>query len=84
MAMLSRLVLTGTEEKLLAAQFDDIIGHMDLLNGVLTDGVAPLYNPVEHEAYTRADEAENLRSRGEILANAPETDGESFVVPRIV
>ena len=84
MAALSRLAVTEEEERLFARQFGDILAHMDLLSRVETDGVEPLYSPLAHAAATRPDEAVNRRSRAEILANAPETDGEYFVVPRIV
>lgn len=84
MARLSRLVLGEEEEKLLAVQLGSIIGHMNVLNIVPTDGIEPLYSPARHPAFTREDESVNMRSRKEILANAPETDGESFIVPRIV
>lgn len=84
MARLSRLILNAAEESLLSAQFGDIIGHMDVLNAVSTSGVEPLYSPAEHQALTRVDEAHNTRARADILSNAPETDGESFIVPRIV
>lgn len=84
MAQLSRLVISEQEEKLFARQFGDILGHVEILSGVNTDGVAPLYSPASSEESTREDEARDIRSRSEILANAPETDGECFLVPRIV
>lgn len=84
MAQLSRLVLKEEEEKLLAVQLGSIIQHMNVLNSVPTDGVEPLYSPAQHKALTREDTATNTRTHKDILANAPETDGESFIVPRIV
>lgn len=84
MASLSRLILGGDVEKMLAGQFGDIVGHMDKLNSVDTTNIEPLYSPAAHEAFNRVDEAVNTRDRQEILANAPQTDGEYFIVPRIV
>lgn len=84
MAMLSRLVVESGEEVIFARQFAQILGHMGVLEGVDTAGIDPMYNPVPHAAPTREDIAGNLRTRKEILANAPETDGETFIVPRIV
>ena len=84
MAALSRLAVTEEEERLFARQFGDILAHMALLSKVDTEGVEPLYSPLAHAAATRPDEAANLCTRAEILANAPETDGEYFIVPRIV
>ena len=66
------------------AQCADILNYMELLGEVDTREVEPLYSPIEHEAAYRADLPERRRTRDEILANAPETDGQFFVVPRIV
>lgn len=84
MAKLSRLALTEEEEKLFSQQLARILDHMAILEKVDTSGVEPLYSPVCHEEFKRSDDARNLRDRKEILANAPETDGEFFIVPRIV
>ncbi|MBD5646702.1 MAG: Asp-tRNA(Asn)/Glu-tRNA(Gln) amidotransferase subunit GatC [Desulfovibrio sp.] len=84
MAALSRLAVTEEEERLFARQFGNILAHMALLSSVDTEGVEPLYSPLAHAAATRPDEGANLRTRAEVLANAPETDGEYFIVPRIV
>lgn len=84
MASLSRLALSSSEEELFCSQLGAILGHMQILNSVPTEGVEPLYTPANEEAPGRLDESINIRDRSEILANAPETDGECFIVPRIV
>ncbi|MEA5088673.1 Asp-tRNA(Asn)/Glu-tRNA(Gln) amidotransferase subunit GatC, partial [Solidesulfovibrio sp.] len=47
-------------------------------------GVEPLYSPVLHETPLREDKAAKAFSRDNILANAPATDGQFFIVPKIV
>lgn len=84
MAMLSRLNISAAEEEMFARQFSRILGHMEILAGIDTQGIEPLYNPAAHQAPARRDEAANRRSVKEILANAPETDGQYFIVPRII
>ena len=84
MAALSRLRVSDEEQKLFARQFGDILGYMDVLAQVNTENVDPLYSPVQHVAEGREDRAVNRRAREEVLANAPEADGEYFIVPRIV
>lgn len=84
MAQLSRLVIRPEEEQVFARQFGEILGHMAILASVDTENVEPLYIPISQPSRPRADEARDLRKRSEILANAPETDGDSFIVPRIV
>ena len=53
-------------------------------DGHRTDGVEPLYSPVIHECAFRDDVAERRAERSAILADAPQTDGSFFIVPRIV
>ncbi len=57
---------------------------MEVLGGVDTEGVEPLYSPVQHSDASREDAACNRRTREEVLRNAPEQDGQYFIVPRIV
>ncbi len=84
MAALSRLSVSEEEQALFARQFGDILGYMDVLARVDTENVEPLYSPAQHTAPGREDQAANRRTRREVLANAPEQDGEYFIVPRIV
>ncbi|MBQ7606634.1 MAG: Asp-tRNA(Asn)/Glu-tRNA(Gln) amidotransferase subunit GatC [Desulfovibrionaceae bacterium] len=84
MAQLSRLSVSQEEESLFAAQFASILGYMDVLNDVAVEGVNPLYSPCDHDFVPREDHACHTRTHEEILANAPQSDSSSFVVPRIV
>lgn len=84
MARLSRLTITEEECVMFARQFGKILEHMNILQKIDTANIAPLYNPITQQEETRADNAINLRTHQEILSNAPVTDGEYFIVPRIV
>ncbi|MDR2124144.1 MAG: Asp-tRNA(Asn)/Glu-tRNA(Gln) amidotransferase subunit GatC [Desulfovibrio sp.] len=68
----------------LAAQLDDVIGYMDILNNMDTNEVQPLYSPLLHPQPPRADIAEKTRTAAEILANAPERQDNFFVVPPVI
>ena len=57
---------------------------MDVLAQVDTSDVEPLYSPAQHPGPQREDVSARRRERSEVLANAPEADGEYFIVPRIV
>jgi len=57
---------------------------MDTLASCETEGVEPLYSPVEHPTPLRMDVAMKTCKRADILAGAPDTDGRFFVVPKIV
>lgn len=87
MTHLARLARLAPETDVLAkfgTQCADILSYMGILSEVDTTGVEPLYSPVEHTTPYRDDVPEKRREREEILANAPETDGSFFIVPRIV
>ena len=68
-----------------AKQFNDIVSLMDTLAEVDTSGVEPLYWPLAAPvAPLREDVAIRHNTREELLRNAPEQDGQFFIVPRIV
>ncbi len=86
-AAIARLArLAPPEESLdaLAGQFNAILEYMDALGQLDTSGVEPLYSPTERPTPYREDRAEARATRDKVLANAPETDGKFFIVPRIV
>jgi aspartyl-tRNA(Asn)/glutamyl-tRNA(Gln) amidotransferase subunit C len=83
-ASLSRLDLPEDKLELFAGQLGDILAYMDKLGELDTDDVEPLYSPVKHTTVLRPDEVRKDYKREEILANAPEQDGQFFIVPRIV
>lgn len=83
-AKLARLRLEESDLEGFAAQMDGILAYMEKLGAVDTNGVEPLYSPVLHETPLREDKAAKTFSRDNILANAPATDGQFFIVPKIV
>ena len=83
-ATLARLEITPEQAVTLGAQMDDILGYMDKLNELDTADVEPMYTPVDQPGALRVDEVVREYPRSEILRNAPETDGQYFIVPRIV
>ncbi len=83
-AGLARLDPDPAQLERFARQCTDIIAYVDLLNEVDTVNVDPLYSPVDHETAFREDAAVPRETRDAMLANAPETDGAFFIVPKIV
>ncbi|NLW81541.1 MAG: Asp-tRNA(Asn)/Glu-tRNA(Gln) amidotransferase subunit GatC [Desulfovibrionales bacterium] len=83
-ATLARLEITPDQAAVLAAQMDDILGYMGKLNELDTASVEPMYTPVDQAGMLRPDEVRKESTRADILRNAPESDGEYFIVPRIV
>lgn len=83
-AALARLDLAPEKIEEFTGQLGDILDYMDKLGELDTDGVEPMFTPVEQVSVMREDKARKDYTREEILSNAPETDGQFFIVPRIV
>ncbi len=83
-ALLARLELTEEEREVLGGQLRSILAHVDQLASVDTEGVAATRHPLPLETPFREDGAGEHLSNEDALANAPERDGASFVVPRVV
>lgn len=83
-ADLARLELKEEKVEKFALQFSDIIGYMDKMNSLDTDGVEPLFSPSENTSVMREDVAQNNYKRHELLSNAPAQDGQYFIVPKIL
>ncbi len=83
-ADLSRLEL-GQEEVLeTAAQLEQIAACMDILNRLDTRGIQPMSHVFPVENVLREDTVLPSQDRAELLACAPASDGETFLVPRAV
>jgi aspartyl-tRNA(Asn)/glutamyl-tRNA(Gln) amidotransferase subunit C len=85
-ARLARLALSPEEEERFAAQLGHVLEYIERLNAVDVSGVEPLSFAGDEQAGLplRADEPHQSLSREKVLAQAPQHDGEAFVVPRII
>ena len=83
-ALLARLSLQPQETALFTRQLNEILGYMEQLNEVPTDGVEPTSHILDLFNVFRPDDARSSIDTEALLANAPETAHHFFVVPRIV
>ena len=83
-ARLARLALSPAEEERLQAQLDHVLEYIERLMAVDVGSVEPLSFAGEAGLPLRDDEPQPSLPRERVLAAAPEHDGESFVVPRIL
>ena len=83
-ARLARLALSEEEKELMTRQLDRILGYMDKLNELDTSRVEPTSHVIPMENVMREDGVRPSFSQDEALANAPDRDGASFRVPRII
>lgn len=83
-ARLARLAMPDEKLDVYAPQIERIMGVVEQLSKVNTDGVEPLTSVVENALYLRPDVVSDGEIAGDILANAPETMEGYFVVPKVV
>ncbi|MPY70775.1 MAG: Asp-tRNA(Asn)/Glu-tRNA(Gln) amidotransferase subunit GatC [Alphaproteobacteria bacterium] len=84
-AQLARIRVPEEELDGLAGELDKILGWIEQLDEVDTDGVAPMTSNAEGMTLRwRRDEVTDGDRRDDILANAPEAQDGHFVVPRVV
>ena len=80
-ARLARLRLSDEEVTTIAGELSGILGHIEKLDELDLDGVAPTTHVVDVGNALRADEPRPSLPRDVVLEQAPDTDGEGFRVP---
>ena len=83
-AYLARLGLTEDELALLEGQLNHILDQYATLAELDTDAIPPTAQTIELENILREDVARPSMPPEDVLANAPERDGDFFVVPAIL
>lgn len=83
-AHLARLGLTEDEMTRLEGQLNHILDQYAVLAQLDTEHIAPTAQTIEVENILRDDEVRPSLPRDEIMASAPERQGEYFVVPPIL
>ncbi len=83
-AKLARLALSEEELAQYGAQLEDILEHAERVSALPTEGVEPTSHPLPMTNAFREDGVRPSLDRDEVLAQAPERDGEFFRVPRIL
>lgn len=83
-AGLSRLKLPTDEVEQMATQLERIIGYIGVLEELDTTQVEAKDHILDLEHVLRADEVADSLDRAGLLACAPATDGEAFLVPKAV
>ena len=81
---LAQLRLTEAEAKAVANDLGRIIGMVDQMQAINTDGVAPLAHPLDSQARLRPDEITEKVDRALYQRGAPAVEEGLFLVPRVV
>ena len=83
-AHLARLDLDEESIEKFAGQIDPVLGYIEKLNQVDTLGIKPTSHAISLTNVFRDDEEREHIERDLALANAPEKEDGSFVVPKVV
>ena len=85
LAQLSSLALSDQEIDNLRIDIGNILGYVDQLAELNTDGVEPTYQVTDLENVWRSDEIDDYGlGRDELLALAPESENGQIKVPKVL
>ena len=83
-ARLARIAMSDDELERLVPELNNILGWVEQLGEVNTDGVEPLATVIDQKLRLRDDIINDGNIRDEILANAPEAQHGFFAVPKVI
>lgn len=83
-ANLARIRIEEDEIAAMQADLNKILGFIEMLGEVDTDGVAPMSSVARMKYRARKDDVTDGNMRDRILANAPQAIEGFFAVPKVV
>lgn len=83
-AFLARIRVGDDELDHLAGELSHILGWIERLKEVDTEGVEPMTSVVDIDLPRRRDVVTSGDRRQDVLANAPEPEGGFFTVPKVI
>ena len=83
-AKLARIAMSDDELDRLLPELNNILGWVEQLGEVDTDGVEPLATVIDQKLRLRDDVVNDGNISDAILANAPEAQHGFFAVPKVI
>jgi aspartyl-tRNA(Asn)/glutamyl-tRNA(Gln) amidotransferase subunit C len=83
-AKLARIGMSDAEIEALVPELNNILGWVEQLGEVNTDGVEPLTAVIDQQLRLREDVVNDGDIRDDVLANAPEAQHGFFAVPKVI
>lgn len=84
LAHLARLSFNGPEKEAIKQDLQKMITFVEKLNELDLENVEPLIHMSPELNVLREDEIQGSVTREKALQNAPATDGEFFLVPKVI
>ena len=83
-ARLARIRISDNEVPKLEGELNHILGWIEMLEEVDTDNVEPMTSVVENSMRLRKDEVNDGGYPDRVTGNAPASDENFFMVPKVV
>lgn len=83
-AHLARIAVTPEDAERMAGELNAILGFVEQLNEVDVSGVEPMTSVIPMEMKKREDVVTDGGKAADIVANAPATEENFFLVPKVV
>ena len=83
-ARLARIAVTEDDAERMTGELNNILGFVAQLDEVNVDGVEPLTSIVPLALRRREDVVSDGAKAADIVANAPATEEDYFLVPKVV
>ena len=83
-AKLARIAMSEDELQRLLPELNNILGWIEKLSEVDTDGVDPLTAVIDQKLRLRDDVVDDGDCRDAVLANAPDAQHGFFAVPKVI
>ncbi len=83
-AKLARIAMSDAEVDALVPELNNILGWVDQLSAVDTDGIEPLTAVIDLKLRLRDDAVNDGDVRDKVLLNAPDAQHGFFAVPKVI
>ena len=83
-ARLARIKVTNDEAERMTNELNSILGFVEQLNEVNVEGVEPMTSVVSVKMRRRQDVVTDGEIAGDVTANAPVSEDNFFMVPKVV
>lgn len=83
-AHLARIAVDDDQAEKMTGELNAILGFVEQLNEVEIDGVEPMTSVVATDMKKRVDGVTDGGYASDVVGNAPETEDNFFIVPKVV
>ena len=83
-AKLARIAMSDAEVEAMVPELNNILGWVEQLGEVNTEGVEPLTAVIDQKLRLRDDVVNDGDCREAVLANAPAAEHRFFAVPKVI